>query len=32
MRESNKKICRLSDFFDVNLGMPHKYYALGRKN
>ena len=28
MRES-KKICSLSDFFDVNLGMPHKYYALG---
>ena len=28
MRE-DKKICSLSEFFDANLGMPHKYYALG---
>ena len=25
----NKKICCLSELFDSNLGMPHKYYALG---
>lgn len=28
MKES-KKICSLSDLFSTNLGMPHKYYALG---
>ena len=25
----DKKICCLSDLFNKNLGMPHKYYALG---
>lgn len=28
MRES-KKICSLMDVFESNIGMPHKYYALG---
>lgn len=28
MRES-KKICDLADMFENNIGLPHKYYALG---